>query len=307
MKGDWLRLLLCVLFISAHPGIETVNNLTNLHWYTSVGVLVLLCTPIRGWRWSLPAALFILLATTSSAARILYVPIALTFLVGRKADHYAASLALVIGTCIQIAAHALSRSTTSFINADSRDRVLAISFDRLCTSLLAVFPGFETARWLNKYLYGLNVAVACVFFGTVVLTLHRRHLLMLVGSSYLLIALSIIPVLTRGSADMSSLTFFPPGFVFDSRYLLLPFAIVLFLAGKALEELYESGRISLRIFYAALLAGFLVVACSRPDTRPFRNLSWSEYADLLDAGKITGAPIQPITQDRHWWIDLRRK
>ncbi len=287
VTSDALRFCACCSFATVPPGHELVGILTNLHWYLSLLVFLLMIRSVGSETIPLRAHLygvtFTVLAVLSAPETILFFPLAVWKLVrGRTVSERLIPVAVLIGLMIQVAI----LSVHSVDDSAAKGTLDNLAFPTLTAFvyrvIIASVAGQSSARFLSMHsAYGLVLAIgigwaiAATLF-LIVAPVARIRVLFLIALSFVYIAVAIYARNLSGAFLWFGLIGLD-----GERYFFLPTIFFILALAIAIENLLRKKTTALKASIFCLL--FLGGAVMNFDAGRLTDLHWSSYAPRIDA------------------------
>jgi hypothetical protein len=306
LPSDGLRLALCLLFLLSNPAVETYSNLANLHWWMTLGTLILISVPLEG-RWLVPLSCGLIgMTTLSSALPIFLVPVALLTTLKGDRRYRTAGTTLLVGVAVQlIARHFLPGWEPNLPPARSVPVVLGYTLDACHVTLLQLIPGYELASALHAATPWVGWAIAGLLFallsGRALWPWSLRQGLLAAGAVYVMGIVLMFAVLTRWLFLPSELLLRTP-VPLGGRYLFLPYAACVFLLGLAVQQGLRGPILSARAPVLALFAAAALGSIGgRPPMIHLEDLEWRRHVSEARQQRWTKIPINP----EGWSVQLQ--
>ena len=314
IQSDWLRIWVCILIALFQPALEVPANLTNLHWYLSLGALLLLLEPLKSQRRTILNCCFVGVASLSAPTIVFLCPLALLILLfpGRP-PYRAPAFTMIFATLAHLVAIVLTIGLRSgSYRISSVLELIEYSLNFLKVEALYLLGGYGGAREMfhQSALPYLVLATAAILLLFEIPRFGQRRLLwglVVIGTLFLLIASTIFlrstVVFTQLPSDLF-LQYSNPNYenYTHSRYLFFPFCFLVFLIGAVFDQIEHAG-FGRPIIAASLLVLFIQFS-SLKSFGPLPDLNWPEYAAKIEKGWAVSVPIHPTAWG--WTIEIKK-
>jgi len=298
LDSDWARFFACCLVAVAHPGVEIINTLANAHWYLTLAALLLLVMPASG-RWEAAAiAMALALISLSAPLCLLLMPLALYMTQRRNrgaARFGAATIVVVCGVQVCVAARIAAPSVG--LNLELAG-VGLWTVDFLRCEFLYLLLGRPAAQSLCTNVMPASWGLSAVLLAALLMVLWRKNPAARRGAEGLAWAVClgwmILPFLMRRLAETRvEQLLYSNGEPVGTRYLFLPYCLLVFLIARAIAELRDGGRAARAAGHALGVTLVLAAATGGLRAKAFEDYKWRKEVRAARRGGPIAISVNP--------------
>ncbi|MCG6146783.1 hypothetical protein LFX15_00675 [Leptospira levettii] len=307
LKSDFLRTIVIVLLCCSPVGIESFNNITNVHFFLSLGVflLAIIGGELNGFSYLL-ISVYVLLGIFSAPLAICYAPLFLIrpFLCKFDRKRWVYLVLFVIGLGYGILMFYLG-SRDSVVGIDWNYFLNPIHIEKLIRLIVATyFMNTNSVEFITYHKYFWILEVILLYFYIKKFKMQGFQTSILLGGFLITV---LIPVLLRGglslNEEQASYTTLVNGakesFYFlnvinlmINRYGLVPYFMFCILT---FVLLFDKNTTQSTIHFPILIVVvFLFVIRNSIFIKPYVDLRWDQYADMVKNKTDVSIPVNPI-------------
>ena len=301
VRSDFARFAACLTLAAAHPAIEIVNMLTNVHWYLTLVSLLLIVMPVYSVWGAIGATLVQLVIGFSCPMTLMIVPLALCAAIWGRREWRPAALALTLAMAAHLSyvMFCVPREMQRPMHFDLL-RIAEYALDRYRGAVLYAACGHPFAG----YLYQERPAVSwSIVAGTTVvilavLALHlprRRFKYVCLATALSLVWMAVHVVAGLPEDPLPSVGFYAKPVGLGTRFMFMPYCITLFAMCAAWDVTNLTRSVWLKTGVRLACAMVVVTGIvAGPKNWPFQDQQWRKNVRAARAaGWDAEIPLNP--------------
>lgn len=301
VRSDFARFAACLTIAAAHPAIEIVNMLTNVHWYLTLASLLLIVMPVFSIWEAVAAILIQAIIGFSCPMTLMIVPLALGAAIWGRRNWRPAALALVLAMTAHLAyvMFCVPREMHRPMHFDLM-HIAEYAIDRYRGAVLYAACGYPFADYLYRERpmasWTIVISTTIAFFGFMSVYLPRRRFKYVCLATALSLVWMAVHVLAGLKEDpLPSVGFFAKPVGLGTRFMFMPYCITLFAMCAAWDAM-KLTRASWLKTGVRLACAMVVVTgiVSGPKNWPFQDQQWRKNVRAARAaGWDAEIPLNP--------------